>query len=220
MKIYTTYDKIQNELEPGDVIAFIGNNKFCNLIKAMQDYLISHVGIIIRVNKDIENPHKTTNLIIESGMIHNFDGVSINDFSQRIHEYIGEVFVLKLNKNIRKNFHSDVFYNWLHNQEGKQYDINQCLSLGLKDNSFLDINKYYINYDILNNTSNKEDYSKLFCSELVSGGLKAANILPNINPSLVTPKDICSYKIYDNIYYQIKGNPLFDLGDVFNKKKI
>ena len=30
MKLYSSYADVQNELNAGDVIAFVGNNKYCN----------------------------------------------------------------------------------------------------------------------------------------------------------------------------------------------
>ena len=211
MKIYTSYDKIQNELNPGDVIAFVGNSKFCNLIKSVLDYPISHVGIILSTKHDEYQPLVK---IIESGLVRNFDGVSISNFNDRVIEYFGEIFVLKLNKQARKQFDNDKFYSWLIAQEGKPYDVKQCISLGLKENTYNEYSKFF-NSTLLNQVKNTEDYNELFCSELVAGGLKVANVLPTINPSEVSPKDLCSYKIFEQNYYQIKGNPLFNI-DNFN----
>ena len=54
--------------------------------------------------------------------------------------------------------------------------------------------------------SNSEDYTRFFCSELVSAGLKAAGVLPqSLNASEVTPGDICRWNIYESEYYLLKG---------------
>ena len=58
---------------------------------------------------------------------------------------------------------------------------------------------------VSNLTYNKEDLTKLFCSELIAAGLRAGGAIKNINPSEVTPMDICQFNIYKDSYYQILG---------------
>ncbi|WP_222937587.1 hypothetical protein [Spartinivicinus ruber] len=53
---------------------------------------------------------------------------------------------------------------------------------------------------------NKEDFSKFFCSELLGAGLEVAGTVGSINASEVTPIDLCRWKIYQDTYYQLKGN--------------
>ena len=52
---------------------------------------------------------------------------------------------------------------------------------------------------------NREDFSKFFCSELVSAGLEVAGSVGNVNSSEVTPIDLCRWSIYEDSYYQLKG---------------
>ena len=112
MKLYCSYPEIQNKLLPGDVIAFTGHNQFCNLIKSVLNFPISHVGVISRIVKS-DKDYETVPYIYESGLIHGFDGVSENLFDLRILEYTGEIFVLRLNKIARKRLNYDKLLNWL-----------------------------------------------------------------------------------------------------------
>lgn len=48
---------------------------------------------------------------------------------------------------------------------------------------------------------------RFFCSELVAGGLKISNAIPaTVNPSEVTPAELCRWQIYRELI-QLKGTP-------------
>jgi hypothetical protein len=90
------------------------------------------------------------------------------------------------------------FYNFLLHQEHKVYDLPQALRAGV------DI---YDRLPFLNHlTSNTEDFTKFFCSELVAAALEEGGCLPRINASEVTPIGLCMFNIYDADYHQIKGD--------------
>jgi len=54
-------------------------------------------------------------------------------------------------------------------------------------------------------THNIEDFSRLFCSELVAAALEASGAISHLNASEVTPIDLCQFAIYREDYYQLKG---------------
>ncbi len=56
-------------------------------------------------------------------------------------------------------------------------------------------------------TYNKEDFNKFFCSELIAAGLEKAGATGSVNASEVTPIDLCRWCIYQDKYYQLKGDP-------------
>jgi len=63
------------------------------------------------------------------------------------------------------------------------------------------------NVSIIGNaTHNVEDFSRFFCSELVTSGLEAAGAISTINASEVTPIDLCSFSLFESDYSQLKGN--------------
>jgi len=45
----------------------------------------------------------------------------------------------------------------------------------------------------------------------VAAGLKKAGLVTDINASEVTPIDLCRWSIYEDTYYQLKGDPTKDI---------
>ena len=56
--------------------------------------------------------------------------------------------------------------------------------------------------------ANEEDLENFFCSELVAAGLEAGRVLDTINASEVTPIDLCRFNIYQDEYFQFRGEEL------------
>lgn len=54
-------------------------------------------------------------------------------------------------------------------------------------------------------THSEEDFSDLFCSEMVAAGLEAGGVIVSLNCSEVTPFDLFRFAIFQGTYYQIKG---------------
>jgi hypothetical protein len=54
---------------------------------------------------------------------------------------------------------------------------------------------------------NREDFSKFFCSELAAGALERAGAITEISASEVTPIDLCSFQLFQEDYFQLKGEP-------------
>jgi hypothetical protein len=97
-------------------------------------------------------------------------------------------------------FNEREFYDFLFNQKGKDYDMPQAIKSAL---DLLDKLPFGINGPTLN----KEDFSKFFCSELVAAAFEQAGVTGPINSSEVTPIDLCRWRIYQDTYYQLQGNP-------------
>ncbi|MYA72649.1 hypothetical protein F4009_13535 [Candidatus Poribacteria bacterium] len=51
---------------------------------------------------------------------------------------------------------------------------------------------------------NEEDFEHFFCSEFVTGALRSGGVTPNINPSEITPIELCRFNIYEDNYTQFK----------------
>lgn len=90
------------------------------------------------------------------------------------------------------------FYDFLIHQQRKEYGMPQAIKSALDALDKLPI--------IGNATHNTEDFSRFFCSELVVAGLEACGAISHINASEVTPIDLCLFSLFENDYYQIKGN--------------
>ncbi|MCG9132685.1 hypothetical protein J5I95_13490 [Candidatus Poribacteria bacterium] len=51
---------------------------------------------------------------------------------------------------------------------------------------------------------NEEEFEHFFCSEFVTGALRTGGVIPNINPSEITPIELCRFNIYEDNYTQFK----------------
>lgn len=135
--------------------------------------------------------------LIESTILDGFAGVSINNLSERIDEYDGDIWWLPLRPCIKCNFNSQKFTSFLMNQENKKYDKWGAIRAGLD---------FWDRLPLLRNlTRSKEDFRRLYCSELATGALEVAGVIKKINASEVTPSDLCKMKIFDEKYIQLAG---------------
>jgi hypothetical protein len=187
-------------MKAGDVIAFSGKGNFSEIIKWATRANVSHVGVILQSNLLIAGASQKGmfNQIIESTSLNGFSGVSISRLSDRLDTYEGEIWWLPLRRSVWDEMDKNKFYNFLLHQERKEYDMPQAVKSAL---------------DALDNvpvvgraTHNIEDFSRFFCSELVAAGLEAGGAIAQINASEVTPIDLCSFSLFEDDYYQLKGD--------------
>lgn len=195
-----SYDEARKLMKPGDVIAFGGKGHFSEIIKFATFSSVSHVGVILQTKITEDDTDRFFNQIIESTSLNGFNGVNISRFSDRLNTYEGELWWLPLSDHIRTALDNKKFYNFLFNQakDKKPYDMPQAIKSAVDtlDN---------LPFDIHGPTFNKEDFSKFFCSELVAAGLEISGAINSVNASEVTPIDLCRWNIYQNNYYQLKG---------------
>ena len=181
------YSEARNRMQPGDVLAFSGKGGFSNVIKWRTRSSVSHVGVVLQTS--IHGDARIFNQIIESTSLDGFSGVITSRVSDRLRDYNGQVWWLPLSSEARDEFNEKRFFDWMFGQIGKAYDTKQAVGSAIDWIPFL---------------KNKEDFNKLFCSELVAGGFEAAGMF-DINSSEVTPIDVCKWKIYEGLY-QLKGD--------------
>ena len=197
-----SYDEARKLMKLGDVMAFGGKGHFSELIKFATLSDVSHVGVILQTKIPEDDTNRFFNQIIESTSLNGFNGVNVSRFSDRLNTYEGELWWLPLKKEIRENsFNQKKFFNFLFNQakERKPYDTPQAIKSALDVLDNLPFGMHGPGY-------NREDFSKFFCSELVSAGLEIAGAVGSINASEVTPIDLCRWNIYESNYYQLKGD--------------
>ncbi|MGI0117575.1 hypothetical protein [Zooshikella sp. RANM57] len=196
------YEDARPLMQPGDVIAFGGKGHFSEIIKFATFSDISHVGVILQTKITTDDTNRFFNQIIESTSLHGFNGVNISRFSDRLNTYNGELWWLPLNEELRKTrFKQKEFYNFLFNQAKarKPYDMPQAIKSALDALDELPFGMHGLGY-------NREDFSKFFCSELVAAALEVSTLVDSVNASEVTPIDLCRWKIYQDTYYQLKGD--------------
>lgn len=193
-----TYEEARDKMQPGDVIAFSGKGNVSEVIKLFTKSEVSHVGVVYKTKQvNDADPNRYMNMLMESTSLDNFSGVIMTRLSDRIKDYDGNLWWLPLSQASRSKLDITKFFDFLVKQEGKAYDTKQAIKSALDaldDAPFL-----------RGTTYNKEDFSKFFCSELVAAALEDAGAINNINSSEVTPIDLCTFNIYDNSYYQLKG---------------
>lgn len=180
--ISSTYSEVRDKMQPGDLIAFGGMGWVSRLIKWRTRSNISHVGVVAKVN----DGHGRV-MVMESTSLDGKKGVQINRLNKRVEEYNGNVWWYPLSERTREKFDPLKFWEFLWAQDGKKYDYWQApMSATL----------FFA----------KEDFGKLFCSELVAGAYEASGIIPNINASEITPDDLVNMRIYNRRCRQIKSH--------------
>ena len=108
-----------------------------------------------------------------------FAGVQINRLSDRVEFYKGEIYWYPLRDDVRADFNTKAFFDFLLKQNRKPYDTIQAAFSAL---------------DLV--PDSPEDFSKMFCSELVTAGYEEAGIIKPINASEQTPADLCGFDLY------------------------
>jgi hypothetical protein len=192
---------------PGDVIAFGGRGGFSGVIKWATVGAVNHVAVVLDDDRhavdsslDGQAQQRAPDVrIIESlSSLDKFPGVSIQSLAERIEDHDGQVWWLRLSERTRQKLDWERFHDFLRQQVGTPYDSLQALR------SAPDLVEDVPVIRLL--TRNVEDFSKFFCSELVAAGLEAGGAINSINCSEVTPMDLCRFAIYQETYYQLKGD--------------
>lgn len=178
--ILEDYSDVRHEMKPGDLICFGGMGWVSKLIKWRTRSNISHVGVVAKVN----DKHDRV-MVMESTSLNGRKGVQMNRLSKRVEQYNGHVWWFPLSDRTRESFDVQKFWEFLWEQDGKSYDFWQApMSATL----------FWA----------REDFGKLFCSELVAGAYEASGILPDINASEITPDDLARMRMYRRGYTQIR----------------
>lgn len=200
------YQDIRHLIQAGDDIMFSGTGPISMMVKLCTNNPVSHIGSIFQTFDDLNGTKRVR--VIESTQLNGFVGVTTQYFSEILETYDGDIWWCPLSeeRGVRKIFeeNEDAFFKFMFQQQGKAYDYEQAVG------SALDISG--------RGKENKEDFSKLFCSELRTAGLKqifkGLSDLKlkrwdfwNINASEMTPADCCAQRIHATTYYQLKGEP-------------
>lgn len=195
MMIQAKYKDIRHMIQQGDDFMFGGPGFVPATIKLVTDSPVSHIASVFQTYHGLNNTKRVR--LIESTQLGDVHGVQTNYASKRIADYKGCIWWCPLSEKIREHFDEDAFFKFMYYQENKKYDLPQAI-------------KSAIDIGVLISDDNKEDFSKLFCSELRTGALEIATppeikTLNNINASEYTPADCCAQKVHDDIYYQLVG---------------
>ena len=202
-------------MKVGDIIACGGNGRVSKVIKKFTSLTtkrneVSHIAVVDQVTRPYFEENTYEIQIIESTTLSNDgkSGVQRRRLSDVVKHYDGDMWFLSLTDIARNNLNIADFFNWLTEQEGKEYDTTGAIksALDLFEDTILD----FID-------TNDDDFHKLFCSMLAAGAYKAGGLfrrIAGIKPtpmfykpaSEFTPIDICQLPFFRHTYYQIKGN--------------
>ena len=192
----TLYKQVCERMKPGDIVAFSGRSRFSRLIRLTTRAVVSHVGIICQTENSVEIIESVT-FAQDRTSAEEVEGVRYNDMHKRVTDYDGFVWWLPLSEDSRASLNQKKMVEFLQTTEGKKYDMPQAIKAALdiiEENPFFDLSTY-----------NQEDFDAFFCSELVAAALRAGGVIETINPSEVTPSNLCSFKLFAEDYYQLKG---------------
>lgn len=195
------YPTARRAMKPGDIIAFAGEGFLSRAISWVTRCPISHVGIVLHCT-DGDGIRRVQ--LMESTTLNDTAGVQRTWLSDRVTRYAGRMWWLPISHYRRVQMNELSMVRVLEQLEGRGYDFKQ-------------VAHFY--WDRLNLWAQKEDVSRLFCSELAVLGLKAAGVLPVwFDSAEFRPHDLVSLQIYANDYYQLRGTPA-DIG-CFNCKSV
>ena len=200
-----TYQDVRSRMKPGDVIAFSSNQGMSGVIKWATKSKVTHVGVIFQTKLYIEGTAQDGifNDVMEATTVPGGRAAVIsNRLSTRLKYYPGILWWLPLRQSLRDRMDLQAYYNFLLHHEHRPYDLVQAIfsALDLSPNTRLRL--------LARLCQSKENYSKVFCSELAAGALEASGAIEQVNASEVTPVDLCRFNLYESDYYQLKGKPL------------
>ncbi len=207
------YEDVWQQMQPGDVIAFGGRGGFAGIIKWATLGTVNHVAVVLSADPPADgtaqegpaSPHmhrveppRGVRIIESTSTLDEFPGVNARELGDRIEGHPGEIWWLPLNEETRQKLDLEKFIKFLNEQLGKGYDSLQAVKSAWDDFEDAPV------FGLL--THSKENFSRFFCSELVAAGLEAGGAIRSLNSSEVTPMDLCTFSIFQETYYQLKGD--------------
>lgn len=189
----TNYNSIRGRLSTGDVVLFDGRGFVSRLVRMFAG-IPSHSAMVCKTHDDgrVQLIESTSQWIGRNWVI----GVQFTYLSERLKNYKGRVWVAPLTAENKQKVKDDpkILEDYLIEMYGKSYDFWQVFRKGW---SLVSLPRLF---------PLKENYNRLFCSELVAGYFKRAGILPSsVNASTVTPRELAQFRLYGPILLQLCG---------------
>ncbi len=223
------YAEIKACMKPGDVIAFSSNRLFSTVIKLVTSSHVSHVGIVVP-SECLEGADPDDIVIAEATE----KGVEFRSLDSRVRDSDVEMlWWLELTPDLRCRLeeNSDSFCRFLRTYKGRPYDVLQAVKLGITcfepvlnvlgldlDNGLRNLVDAFANFMELvslfwqrssqgdsSPPNTEKDAEIFFCSELAIAALTEGGVIAGIEPSKVTPIDMCRFNLYKEEYVQFKG---------------
>lgn len=188
-------DEVRERMRVGDIIAFGGRDPVSWLVKAVTGAPVSHAGIILADRREHAGaPAEGRIRLMEAHPFQLRFDVHTAELAERVRDYGGDTWWLPLHDSLRERLDPERLQHWLMSQEGKSFDMVQGVFSAFDRVPWL---------RRLGPTERNLD--SIFCSELVIAGLVQSCAIPPINPSVVTPAEMCAFRIYAEDYWQLSG---------------
>ena len=185
------YAEIRHLLNPGDLVLFGGRGPVSAVIKWGTKSPASHAGIISHVDVAGSSPGTRVH-VVEATSLNGHASVFSTPLSHRVRDYKGEVWILTLSEEARSRLTPLLPEAWAwideHVEKATAYDTWGAVRC-----------EYW---------PQKDNYSKLFCSETVAGFWKEGTVIPDeSNASAWSPRDCGDARLFGSTYYQVSGRP-------------
>ena len=181
-----TYEEIRDRVQPGDIVAFGGYGLLSRVIKAISGSPVSHVSTIVAPSQGAEEP-RVVEATVRFGEEDATVTVGTSPLRNRL-DYDGDIWWLPLRPAVRARFDVGRFKRFLEEADGAPFDVGGGFFVLVRD---------LLQRLKLVEARELETY---FCSELVAEALESGGAVGNVDGSLASPKDVCSWRIYRRAY--------------------
>jgi hypothetical protein len=190
------YAAIRDRVQPGDVIAFGGNGYLSLLIRLAGGSHASHAGIVVSAAEG-----KTEPMLVESTIRIDLDrdddvpptfAVQPLPLAACVGKYDGMVWWLPLSPEVRGKLDVSELKKFLKDADGKPFNVPGGLLVVLRDL-----------YQRIRGKDDEPAFRTYFCSELVARALERAKAVAKVDEALVSPTDLCRWRIYQGTYHYL-----------------
>ncbi len=188
---------VMDSIQPGDVIAFGGNDLRAKAVGFFTRSNVTHVAVTVQRRRAADAPKYDLEIIESVFRPDGYSGVRTVNAEKLITSWHGKVWWLPLGtkqrNKVRENL--EIYNDWMLRQVGKPFDFKQAAQAV--------VDTFYNTPFLECLTESEEDLGKLFCAELVASGLSLCGAADELNASEVTPIDLCMFNIYADYYVLI-----------------
>lgn len=198
------YNLYRDLMMPFDLFLWSGSGGLSDVIKNVTKSVYSHASVGVWMQPIVGDPPRhfnaesTTLNDIPDAIYGDFrKGVQIVAFSQRLDGYNGEVWWFPMKEPFSSKEILDMTL-WLLQKEADctPYDLDQGIKAVQADED-TPFWARVLSTPLAALTSDKEDFGKLFCSEMVCKLYKLGNRIPkDVNASTITPNELLDFDIY------------------------
>lgn len=194
-----SYGAVRDQLLPGDVIAFLGDNPISAIIKAAGTAGVSHVGLIVEAGSAGQEPRFAESSVHVDDKAKPTYGVAVSSFRAACDAYAGAVWWLPLDAAQRATLDPQRLLQFITNATGQLFDLPGGIGVVMKG-----LEQKVIGAKL---PAVRVELAKAYCcSALVANALTKVGIVNVADPDEVSPSEVCSWRIYAADYSLLKGD--------------